>query len=70
MWAPGVPQTGGIFLYNGNGEGVLEVYDNVQAPGTPIEVFGVNGGANQLWQWAPASGQLVTSLDNMCAGVC
>ena len=54
--------------YNGN---LLEVYDNVLTPGTGIETWANNGGANQLWTWNASTGQLVTSLtDADCMAVC
>lgn len=70
LWAigfPGQPQT---VIYSANDGNVLDVYDNVLAPGTSVDTFSPNGGANQAWTFSPNSGQLVTALDNFCLSVC
>ncbi len=76
-WAWNLPSQPPTQLYNGLTGEVMDAFNNEVTPGTVIEVFSPNGGANQAYTFKPtgpaSAGQLLSALDsngNTCVSVC
>jgi hypothetical protein len=49
----------------------LDAFNNQVTPGTQLETFNLNGGANQLYSYASTTGYLLSNLTaNFCVAVC
>jgi hypothetical protein len=57
-------------VYNHLNGNVFDVFNNEVTPGTVVETYSPNGGANQQVAWSGSSGQLTTGLNGFCFAVC
>jgi hypothetical protein len=80
MWAWGI-LPGPTQIYNGLSGEVMDTFNNEYTPGTIVETYSPNGGANQAYTWVTKSsgglrggisvGEIITSLDNSsCLSIC
>lgn len=67
----GIPEVGSSGkVTNAASSACLDVFGQNSSVGAPLDLWGCNGGSNQVWQWDGA--QLKSKLTNgeLCAGIC